>query len=160
MSQSLYKIADSVRNVLELRGEVPDEAIADTLEALDMEFNDKLDAVLAYRQSLVYTADNYDSEVKRLQELKKANQNKAERLKEYAISMMDIVGKTKHTGLFTVSIGKPSQQVIINDLESLPEEFLIIKKDASKTKIKQAIEQGLEVSGASIQPGNRRILIK
>lgn len=162
MSQTLYEIANNIRNVLELgeSGEIPDEAIADTLEALNMEFNEKLDAVLAYRQGLVHESSAYDAEIKRLTSRKKALNSKADKLKEYAINMMQAVHKVKHTGLFSVTIGKPSKVVGIDDLSLIPAEFTVTKIEPNKTAIKKAIESGETIPGALIIDGKPRVTIK
>lgn len=162
MSQTLYEIANNIRNVLELDelGEIPDEAIADTLEALNMEFDEKLDAVLAYRQGLVHESSAYDAEIKRLTARKKALNSKADKLKEYAINMMQAVHKVKHTGLFSVTIGKPSKVVGIDDLSLIPAEFTVTKIEPNKTAIKKAIESGGTIPGALIIDGKPRVTIK
>lgn len=162
MNQTLYEIANNIRNVLELgeSGEIPDEAIADTLEALSMEFNDKLDAVLAYRQGLMHDASAYDAEIERLTARKKALSSKAEKMKEYAINMMQAVHKVKHTGLFSVTIGKPSKVVGIEDLSLIPADFTVTKIEPNKTAIKQAIENGQAIPGAIIINGKPRVTIK
>lgn len=162
MSETLYKIASNIRQVLELgeSGEIPEDAIADTLEALNMEFNDKLDAVLAYRQGLIHDSTAYDAEIKRLTERKKSLESKADKLKDYAINMMAAVNKTSHKGLFSVSIGKPSKVVGIEDFTLLPDDYLVTKVEPNKTAIKNAINAGIEVPGALIIDGKPRITIK
>jgi hypothetical protein len=162
MSQTLYAIANNIRNVLELgeSGEVPDDAIADTLEALNMEFDDKLDAVLAYRQGLTHEAAAYDAEIERLTARKKALNSKAEKMKEYAVNMMQAVHKVKHQGLFSVTIGKPSKVVGIEDLNAIPAEYTVTKIEPNKTAIKKAIESGETIPGALIIDGKPRITIK
>lgn len=162
MSETLYEIADKIRAVLELgeSGEVPDYAIADTLEALGGEFDDKLDAVLAYRQGLMHDATAYDAEIERLTARKKALNSKAEKLKEYAINMMQAVNKVKHKGLFSVTIGKPSKVVSIEDLNAIPAEYIVTKIEPNKTAIKRAIEAGETIAGAMIIDGKPRVTIK
>jgi len=162
MSETLYKIASDIRQVLELgeQGEIPAEAIADTLEGLKMAFDDKLDAVLAYRQGLIHESTAYDAEIKRLTERKKSLETKAEKLKDYAINMMFAVNKQSHKGLFSISIGKPSKVVGIEDANLLPPEFLITKVEPNKTAIKNAINEGRTIPGALIIDGKPRITIK
>ena len=162
MNQTLYAIANNIRNVLELgeSGEIPDEAIADTLEALNMEFDEKLDAVLAYRQGLVHESSAYDAEIERLTARKKALNSKADKMKEYAINMMQAVHKVNHTGLFSVTIGKPSKVVGIDDLSLIPAEFTVTKIEPNRTAIKKAIDSGETIPGALIIDGKPRITIK
>jgi hypothetical protein len=161
-TQTLYKIASDIRNVIELgdSGDLPDEAISDTLEALSMEFDDKLDAVLAYRQGLIHDASAYDAEIERLTQRKKALNSRAETLKDYAVNMMFAVKKQSHKGLFSVSIGKPSKVVGIEDLNLLPAQYLVTKIEPNKTEIKKAIQNGETIPGAAIIDGKPRITIK
>lgn len=162
MNQSLYAIANDIKQVLELgeSGEIPEEAINDTLEALNMAFNDKLDAVLAYRQGLIHEANAYDAELVRLAARKKALTSKADKMKEYAVNMMQAVSLTKHSGLFSVSIGKSSKVVGIEDLNMIPSEYTVTKIEPNKTAIKNAIDSGLVIPGALIIDGKPRITIK
>ena len=115
---------------------------------------------MAYRQGLVHESTAYDDEIKRLTERKRSLVNKAEKLKEYAINMMQAVDKKNHKGLFQVSIGKPSKVVGIEDLSLLPQEFLVVKYEPNKTAIKEAINSGKEVTGAMIIDGKPRVTIK
>ena len=162
MSETLYKIASNIRSVIELgeSGELPDEAISGTLEALSMEFDDKLDAVLAYRQGLIHEASAFDVEIDRLTQRKKALSSRAETLKDYAVNMMFAVNKQSHKGLFSVSIGKPSKVVVIEDASLLPAQYSITRIEPNKTEIKKAIQTGETIPGAAIIDGKPRITIK
>lgn len=162
MKRSLYQINEEIHKVLQLgeEGEIPEEAIADTLEALNMEFFDKADAVLAYRQSLEYEANAYKAEIGRLTLRKEQAEAHSERLKDYVVDMLQSRGETKHQGLFSLTIGKPSESVQVEDISLLDEEFIKVTYSPDRTAIRTAIKAGKNVAGAELVAGKNRIIIK
>ncbi len=156
--ESLYKIREDILNVMALDDDDP--AKFDTLEMLELDFHDKLDNVLMYRQSLLREAEAFKAEIDRMTAIKKALEAKAERLERYTIEQMQATNKVKHEGLFKVTIGKPSKQVNILDVNELPLGFYRMEVVPDKAAIKKAIESGETITGASLIDGKPRLTIK
>lgn len=92
-----------------------------------------------------------DNEIKRLQQLKKANNNVIERLNENLLNAVKTFG-TYEIGLQKFGTRK-SSQVIVEDVNSLPEKYKTIKvtESADKVSLKKAIEAGEKIKGVYIQ---------
>jgi hypothetical protein len=148
------------------------QSIASMLE--DGEFTSELENALVINQNeLQEKAVNYgyvikesensisliDAEIKRLQDLKKVQSNKIDRLKETVLNAMNIYGIEKINSPFlNISIRK-SESVEVT--EGLPMEYMIEKTTYApdKTRIKNAIKSGENIIGATIKE-NQNLQIK
>lgn len=74
-------------------GEIPEEAIADTLEALDGEFDDKADDIACYIKSLLSEKQAIKAEADALLERAAAKQGKADSLTNYLYQQFKARGK-------------------------------------------------------------------
>ena len=158
MSQTLYNISQELRSLIEL--DMDEDRKADSLDDLKMGLHDKIDGCLAYRQECIRQSEALKGEVDRLSALMKTSNNKADKMKDYVLSSMLMTGTTKHTGLFSASIAKGLQSIKIVDESLISQEYMRITAALDKTKIKNAIQSGLEVAGATIITGESRIIIK
>jgi len=160
----LYKLSDEMLKVKDLLDEgVPAEAIADTLEGIELEFNDKAEKMLALVNNLSSDVSQIDAEIDRLQENKRMITNKQNQLKEYLRSNMELSGIDKiECPLFKITLRKASQIVVVDDVDDLDDEFVKVetKVTADKNAIKAAIKDGREVIGAHIEDGKRGLMIK
>ena len=90
------------------------------------------------------------NEIKRLQTLKKQNDNVLSRLKENLLNAVLMFGEYNvGTHKFTT---RKSSSVEVEDVNSLPKEFKVIKvtEQADKVALKKAIQEGQEIEGVSI----------
>lgn len=159
----LYEIANELREIESLidSGEVEFETFFDTIEALDCQFDEKIQNCCALIAENSGYVDSLDEQIKRLQSLKKTHTARTESLKSYVRTQMLLSGRTRVKGVFDVSIGKPSLQVNIYDEAALPDcAFEMVKKVLSKTEIKHMIEAGEITTGAAIIEGEPRLTIK
>ena len=84
----------------------------------------------------------------------------ADGLKDYLRHNMDKAGVDKVAGLFSVSLGEASQVVVITDENAIPDAYAKYERKVSKSEVKAALEAGVEVPGACIEQGKRRLVIK
>lgn len=148
---TLYEIATQYQDFLNKveSGEIPEDAVADTLEGLDGVFDDKADNVACVIKSLNAEAMAIKEECDKLAERKKAKENTAQRLKDYLSVQMIALGKTKlETARNVLSFRKSEAVVIVGDV---PEKFLKVKTEPDKTAIKAALKSGEDVPGAQIE---------
>ncbi|WP_219410102.1 siphovirus Gp157 family protein [Proteus terrae] len=145
------------------KGEFSPEDIADTLEGIEGELGDKLDAIMHHVRNIEGQATILAEESKRLSDRKKSFENEAKNLKKYALtcilaSGLDSVKTTKNT--FTARKGSVS--VIIDNEALLPDELVDVQTVTApdKKRIKEAIENGIEIPGAHIEIGERSLMVR
>ena len=161
---ALYKITESLQELAEL-SEVPDmaQAVADTLEAFEGEFEDKAVSITHYIRNLDSDVEAIDNEVKRLNERKKALKNKQESIKNYLRENMEATGVKKiECPLFSISCVAGRDVVHITDEAALPDDYVEVKSEVKpvKAEILKALKEGVEVPGASITKSKSSIRIK
>lgn len=136
----LYEIASDLQQVEEILADLVDseveereeleQTLKDTLESLEMAFEDKIENVYKLMKSFEGEAKMYKDEKDRLAKLEQASRNKAERLKQYIIDSMTLAGiDYKNKRKVETSIGKLGFQknpptVEILDEELIPYEYI------------------------------------
>lgn len=132
-------------------GEVDEQALHDTMEALEGEIEDKADGCAMIMKELDAKAEIIDKEIKRLQERKKSLENRSDWIKKSLQELMILSGKTKFkTTLFNFSIAKNPASVRLDteDLAIIPERFLkYVEPSIDKTAIKDALKNGEDLTG-------------
>lgn len=160
LAMDMKKLQEQAEN-----GELTPEMIADTLEGLEGMLGDKLDATMSVVRDFLANVERCDTEAKRLTERKKMWTNQAEMLKKYMLDcMITAGGKSVKTALNTFSARKGSQRLIIDDEESLPDDYVesyteIINK-VKKDELKKALEAGTEIKGAHLETGPQSLAVR
>jgi hypothetical protein len=124
----LYELTDDIKGLMALADseELTPEMIADTLEALESQFEDKARAILQVRQEMLNEVYNIEQEIKRLEKLKTAPQNNADQLTEYLRSNMETLHKDKiDCGTFKVTLRKPMKKLGMVDEASVPAKYWV-----------------------------------
>lgn len=138
--------------------EIPENAIADTLEGMAGEFEDKAKAVAAVILDLESEAKTQMEYAKRLNERAKSRQSRADWLRKYLGDQMQRVGIAEIADpVIPVKRVKTPAAVIISDTESVPDDFCTFKstKTPDKRAIKSMIEGGGRVNWATLSQGSR-----
>lgn len=94
----LYEISDSYKALIEMienNDGLDEQAIAETVEAIDMAFEDKADNIASLVKSLQAEADAITAERNALMAREKSKKAAADRLKEYLNNNMQKLGKAK-----------------------------------------------------------------
>jgi hypothetical protein len=137
------------------------QVINDTLEAIEGEFEEKAKNIGFVNANMAARIEAIDSEIKRLQAMKKVEVNKQEALKDYLRHNMQQCDITKiECDLFTITLRKPSDVCVIDDEEKIPQDYWKVVKSVDKALIKRALKDGHEVDGASLQAGKAGLMIK
>lgn len=166
------KLYDIQKDLLELltaieNGDIPQEAIADTLESVEGDYNNKIDNIACYIKSLNAEADAIKAEAAILTERQKAKQNKADNLKQYIKFSMQTIGKSKvETARNKISLQATAASVHIADEAKFIEwakankDDLLDYKDPTikKTAIKDYINLGNKIDGVSLEKGETIII--
>jgi len=164
---ALYEMTDSIKQLQEAVNDVESDnmalAISDTLDAMGLDFNEKAVNIVKFSHALDGDTKEIDAEIKRLQERKKTIQNKSNNIKEYLRYNMEASGIKKiECPLFSISLAKGQEVVIITDENLLPDEYVRVKTEISPNKIalKNALKDGKEVPGAELVTGKTSLRIK
>ena len=119
-------------------------------EIIKKEIQNKSTGIVAVVRNLESNIAAIDTEIKRLQELKRLKQNNITRLKEYTKECMNIQGiKKLETSLGNISIRKTPASVKILDETKIPLEYLNVKQVTSidKKTLLDDLKDGLILEG-------------
>ncbi|MEY0290966.1 siphovirus Gp157 family protein [Providencia rettgeri] len=144
-------------------GDFSSEEIADTLEGIEGELGDKLDAIMVHVRNIEGQAKTLDEESKRLSERKKSFENQAKNLKKYALTCLLATGLDNLKTLKnTFTARKGSTSVVIDDEDLLPNDLVQVQvvTTPDKKAIKDAIEKGKKVAGAHLEIGERSLQVR
>ena len=144
---TLYEIDKSIMECVDAEtGEVTD---FEALDSLMMQRREKIENIALYIKNLTSDAAAYKAEKESFAEKERAAQTKIERLKGYLSYALD--GQKFSTERCAVNFRR-TQRVDIVDMTAVPEEFLRRKEtvEADKTRIKEAIKAGREISGCRL----------
>ena len=154
MKKSLYNIE---QEYLEITNQLEGGELTPELEtALAINESELQGKAVAYAYVIKESEDTVsviDAEIKRLQGLKKTEQNKATRLKETISNAMNLYGITE-IKTETLKLNFRRSEGVVGSSESLPNELCTVVPETIKpnlTAIKKAIKEGVEVEGFEIE---------
>ena len=154
MKKSLYNIE---QEYLEIANQLEDGELSTELEtALAINEQQLQGKAVAYAYVIKEAEDTVsviDAEIKRLQGLKKTEQNKAARLKETISNAMNLYGITE-IKTETLKLNFRRSEGVVGSNEWLTDDLVTIIPEQRKpnlTAIKAAIKEGVEVEGFEIE---------
>ena len=162
----LYEIADSFIALMDKleTGELEEEDVKVIQEELTNALMRKSNNIIGYyldRKSLI---EAIDVQIKRLQELKKAETNKLEGFKVYVKNSMEYMGINKiETGAGKLQLAKSPISVDIVDEKLIPDEYkeIVTEVKVNKKKIADNFKlTGEIVEGVKINYDNYNLRIK
>lgn len=151
---TLYEIDQGIIDALEAAidedtGEIINEAMYERYEALQMDRDQKIENIVLFIKDLDAEASAVYMEKISMDRRYKALKNKAESLKKYLAYALD--GSKFKTPRCMVNY-RSSEQVIVDDVAIIPEEFMRMKEpEVDKAKLKMWLKLGNEISGAHIE---------
>lgn len=157
-AMKLYELrreyVDLIRAIEE--GEIPEEAIADTLEAVTLGLEEKADNMACVLKNIAADIEAFKAEEENLAARRKKAERVHERIKKYlSDELLRADVKKVETARNKLTFRK-STEVELDDcfmewaMEHRDDLITFGKPTASKTKIKAAIESGAEITGARI----------
>lgn len=165
----LYELTGEVMQLQELlEDNVDDQCLADTLEAVQGEYEIKLEAYCKIIYNLKADVDALTAEKERLDNKCTLIKNNIERLKKAMYDSMKATNTAKVKGnLFTVSIQKnggvipvvydKTNKAITNDLA---DEYVIVSEKPNIDVIRAALEEGKTVKGFTLGERGDSLRIK
>lgn len=137
MTTAIALAADytSLLQLLESSDELTPEMIADTLESIEGELADKLDAIMVIARNNLGHAKTCDEEIKRLAERKKHFENKDKTLRKYILSCLMAANLDKlKTSKNTFSARKGSISVSSITRSYCQTNWLLFRRLSPRTK--------------------------
>jgi hypothetical protein len=164
MKTTIYQIEQNylqiVNQLIDNEGEITDE-LSEALQITQDQLQNKAVNYSFVIKQIDSDIEQIEAEVKRLNQLKKVQQNVIDRLKSTLTQAMQIfeVDEIK-TPLIKINFRK-SESVEVDDVNALPNDFKTIKvvETADKVKIKEVLKSGLLIEGCRILT-NQNIQIK
>lgn len=163
---SLYNITNKFVEIMNKaeEGELTEEEYNELGEELALELQNKSANIIGYTQNKEALIDAIDVQIKRLQELKKSEQNGLDKFKQYVKENMEKLGIEKiGTELGILSIAKNPMSVEIENEDEIPSEFKqeVVTVKIDKTAIKNHFkETGEIVAGTKIVDDKTSLRIK
>ena len=166
---TLYDLNVQMQTILEMAedGDLDPQLIADTLEGVEGEIEDKLDSYGVVMNELQMDVAKIDQEIKRLTEKKRLINNNIDRMKNAVqYTMTEVLNTKKVKGeKFTWSIQKNGGKapVILNpdvSIMSYPERFQDWDVKADKVAIREALEAGEVLPFASLGERGESLRLK
>jgi hypothetical protein len=148
----LYELSDRIEQINELL-ENGAEGLEDTLEALDMAFEEKVESILKLWRSKKLEIEAIKAEEDRLAQRRKSLERESEWLFDYVEREMIRLGREKiKSSLFTVwlQMNAPSVQVVDESIIP-PEYFETPAPRLQKSKVLEAFKSGNLVPGVEIR---------
>ena len=154
---TLYELSEQYQELLSmaLDPDIDEEAIADTLEGLEGEIEDKADGYAKVMRNLEADASAIKAEIARLTERRKRIEANIDRMKRSLESAMRLTGKTKFkTSLFSFNIQKNPASLKIDNPDRVPAEFLIPQDPKIDTVgIKRELKEGTVFDWCHLEQG-------
>mgnify|MGYP002523889165 CR=1 FL=1 len=148
----LYEIDQALEEALnkvvvdEETGEVTAEPDFELIEKLQMERDQKIENVCRFVKNATSDAKAIAEEIKKLTARKKVLENQADRAKSFV--EFALAGEKFESPTVSVTY-RTSKSIVVDDLFSIPEEYLRYKEpEADKVAIKAALKAGETVPGA------------
>ncbi len=155
----LYEITAQYQNIYALLQNpefAENEDILTALDQIEDAFENKAQQTIFMMKNIEAEIDPIDTEIKRLQAMKKARQNNIDRIKNRLRENMKAVGKSKlNCGLFSLSYRLQKANAVELDeneflANNLDEELVTVKITPNKTEIKRRLKNSEEIIGARL----------
>lgn len=161
---ALYEIAANYKDIADQLAamDLPDDVVADTLEAEGGDLQEKCVNVAMVARNLESSADQIQAAIEQMQARQKAMKNRADRIRDYLLHHMaqcDI--QSVECPYFKVSIAKKPPSVDVLDEKQIPADYIKTRtvESLDKAGVLRDLKAGKEIPGAKLKQG-RRLNIK
>lgn len=159
----LYELTNDYLDFIEAveNGEIPEEAIADTLESIKACIEDKADSIACLLKNLDADIVAIKAEEARLAERRKTKEKTHERIKQYLSETLQFAGIDKiETARNKITFRKSESVEIDSDVfiawaqKNRDDLLKYSAPTADKTAIKRVLKDGIEIVGAELRINN------
>lgn len=134
------------------------------LDEVNLALTEKATGLRKWLAMIESETNGLDSEIKRLERMKKTQENLIGRLKEYIKKNMEIADLKKiqtPIGTFTIQANPPSVEIVVEEM--VPDQFKVTipeHKEIDKKIIAEALKSGYDVPGAKLITDRTHLRIK
>ena len=160
---NLYELTNNYETVLNMLydEDADEQMILDTLESIEGDIEDKADNYAKIIKELEAKKDARNAEAKRLTDSAKVFENRIKALKSNLYNSMKAIGKSKFsTNLFSFNIAKNGGKQSLTIDGEVPEEYTKTIVENDTDKIRQALEDGKNLTFAHLEPRGESLRIK
>lgn len=130
-----------------------DQAIADTMQGLALEWREKVEGCAKVLRHLESRAKAFADESKRMSAKAAAATNACARLKQYVQEQMEAVGVDRVEGdLLTVAFQANPPRVVVDDIDIVPPDYLVPQPSTvDKRAVLERIKAGGSIPGVHVE---------
>ena len=148
---TLYELKDKYLKLLDLALEEDAAAFQDTLEALEDAIEDKAENIVCVLKEMEGDINTLKAEEKRLKERRQALEKKKDHLRWYLQDELEVMNIPRlKTARFTISLRDNAPKVNVIDETLIPFNFIKTAYSVDKKAVKEALENGEVVEGATL----------
>ena len=158
---SLYEMATDLIELVEVE-EVSEEMKAEIMEQIKEVMEVKAENIIKVIRDYETRIDGIKSEEKRLAEYRRSEEKKLERLKDYTLNCMEMMGNKKlETNLGRISLRKKPSSLVIVDENQVPDIYKTVKEvlTIDKMQIKKDLKENA-IDGVELVEGGNSLQIK
>lgn len=165
MSNPTIAAEDVIRQINSLLADYPqlaedEELLKDTLEG-NTRFNELMEYFLNQMRENETLAEAISQRIGKLRERQTRLTHRAQFYRSLMQRMMDFAGiKSIALPEGKISVVNSPEKVIITDESAIPDQFMRITREPSKSAIKAALKSGNTVSGATLSNGGTTIQVR
>ena len=161
---NLYELTDELIQLQDMMSEECEEQVLlDTIEAVEGEFDAKIEGYCKVIKNLEADAKALKEEAKRLSARQKSIENNISRMKNAMTEALRQTGKKEAGGLLKAKIQKNGGMlplIVTEPSESLPDAFRKVSYEADNDAIRKALDEGQELRFASYGERGESLRIK
>lgn len=159
---TMYELANDYESLMAAieNGEIPEEALADTLESITALLDEKADNIACWIKQLTAEAEAIKAEEDKLKARRTAKLNRAKNLTEYLTACLTNAGISKlETARNVISFRKNPPAVVFDDEPAFIKWAQVHadgllnyeKPKVDRVAVKVALENGAEIEGCRIE---------
>lgn len=158
---SLYEMVTDLVELVEVE-EIEETQKEEIMSVLKDTMENKAENIIAVIRNFETRIEGVKAEEKRLAEYRRIEEKKLERLKQYTINCMEIMGSKKlETNLGRISLAKKPSNLIIRDENNIPDIYKTVEQivKVDKNQIKKDLKEK-DIDGVELVEGGYRLAIK
>lgn len=158
---SLYEMVTDLVEIAEVEDITEDQRI-EIMETMKEIMENKAENIIAVIRNYESRIEGIKTEEKRLAEYRKGEEKKLERLKNYTVNCIEMMGNKKfETNLGRISLRKKPDSLVVLDENKVPDIYKTVKEVISvdKAQIKKALKEG-SIEGVELVKGGNSLQIK
>ncbi len=153
---ALYKLSEQYNRIYAMGcdEEIDAQTILDTMESLEGEIQEKLEACCRVIRSWEAQSEGLKVEIATLTKRKRATENAIEKMKFYMAEQMGVIGVEKmEAGIFKLALQNSPPSMEIADELKVPSEYVEMTPVINKAKIKAELMSGKLLKFAQLFQG-------